>query len=163
MVDSKFRAHEFFADIASSGRWAIRYVLIGLIAGGASVLFYYLCQLGMSLFLDGLAGFRPPASAGEYPLFSPGSGELNRWVLLILPAFGGLLSGWLVYSFAPEAAGGGNDAVIDAYHNKESQIRPQVPLIKTLATVITLTTGGSGGREGPIAQIAGGLGVGQDR
>jgi CIC family chloride channel protein len=157
MVDSEFKAHEFFADIASTGRWAIRYVLIGLIAGGASVLFYYLCQLGMSLFLDGLAGFRPPASAGEYPLFSPGSGELNRWVLLILPACGGLLSGWLVYSFAPEAAGGGNDAVIDAYHNKESQIRPQVPLIKTLATVITLTTGGSGGREGPIAQIAGGL------
>ena len=59
---------------------------------------------------------------------------------------------------AHEAAGGGNDAVIDAFHNKEGQIAPQVPLIKTVATVITLTTGGSGGREGPIAQIAGGLG-----
>ncbi|MBI5580463.1 MAG: chloride channel protein [Deltaproteobacteria bacterium] len=158
MLGSRFKANEFFADIASIGRWAIRYFLIGLIAGCASVLFYYLCQLGMRLFLDGLAGFRPPAAAGEYPLFSPGSGEFTRWVLLILPACGGLLSGWLVYSFAPEAAGGGNDAVIDAYHNKESQIRSQVPLIKTLATVITLTTGGSGGREGPIAQIAGGLG-----
>jgi hypothetical protein len=84
MVDSEFKANDFFVDIASTGRWAIRYVLIGLIAGGASVLFYYLCQLGMSLFLDGLAGFRPPASAGEYPLFSAGSGEFSRWVLLIL-------------------------------------------------------------------------------
>jgi chloride channel protein, CIC family len=147
MLGSNFKANEFIADIASIRKWTIRYVLIGLIAGSASVIFYYLCQLGMRLFLDGLAGFRPPASAGEYPLFAPGSGEFSRWVLLILPACGGLLSGWLVYSFAPEAAGGGNDAVIDAYHNKESRIRPQVPLIKTLATVITLTTGGSGGHR----------------
>jgi chloride channel protein, CIC family len=79
-LHQKAKANEFFVDIASTGRWAFRYVLIGLIAGGASVLFYYLCQLGMSLFLDGLAGFRPPASAGEYPLFSPGSGEFSRWV-----------------------------------------------------------------------------------
>jgi CIC family chloride channel protein len=140
------------------GRWAFYYVSVGVIAGIASIVFYYLCQLGMRIFLDFLAGFRPPSSAGEYKLFTSGSGEFNRWVLLILPAAGGLVSGWLVYRFAPEAGGAGNDAAIQAYHNEEGLIRGRVPLVKTLATVITLTTGGSGGREGPIAQIGAGLG-----
>jgi len=141
-----------------AGRWAFYYVCVGVIAGIASIVFYYLCQLGMRVFLDFLAGYRPPFSAGDYALFMPGGGEFSRWVLLILPACGGLLSGWLVYTFAPEAAGAGNDAAIHAYHNNEGLIRGRVPLVKTLTTVITLTTGGSGGREGPIAQIGAGLG-----
>ena len=124
------------------GRWAFYYVCVGVVAGMASIVFYYLCQLGMRVFLDFLAGYRPPASAGEFALFSPGSGVFNRWVLLILPAAGGLLSGWLVYRFAPEAAGAGNDAAIHAYHNNEGRVRARVPLVKTLATVVTLTTGG---------------------
>jgi chloride channel protein, CIC family len=144
--------------LAHIGRWSFYYVCVGVVAGAASIAFYYLCQLGMRIFLDFLAGYRPPASAGEYALFAPGSGAFQRWVLLVLPAAGGLLSGWLVYTFAPEAAGAGNDAAIHAYHHNEGLIRGRVPLVKTLATVITLTTGGSGGREGPIAQIGAGLG-----
>jgi chloride channel protein, CIC family len=140
------------------GRWSLYYVCVGVVAGIASIVFYYLCQLGMRVFLDSLAGFRPPSSAGDYSLFRPGSGSFQRWVLLVLPAAGGLLSGWLVYTFAPEAAGAGNDAAIHAYHRNEGLIRARVPLVKTLATVLTLTTGGSGGREGPIAQIGAGLG-----
>jgi CIC family chloride channel protein len=140
------------------GRWAFYYVCVGAVAGVASIVFYYLCQLGMRVFLDSLAGYRPPTSAGEAALFSPGNGLFNRWVLLILPTAGGLLSGWLVYRFAPEAAGAGNDAAIHAYHHQEGLIRARVPLVKTMATVMTLTTGGSGGREGPIAQIGAGIG-----
>lgn len=148
----------FRDGLAHIGRWALYYVCVGVAAGIASIIFYYLCQLGMRVFLDFLAGYRPPASAGEAALFSPGSGAFNRWMLLILPAAGGLLSGWLVYRYAPEAAGAGNDAAIHAYHNEGGLIRARVPLVKTLATVITLTTGGSGGREGPIAQIGAGIG-----
>lgn len=148
----------FRDGLSRIGRWTLYYITVGMFAGIASIVFYYLCQLGMRIFLDFLAGYRPPSSAGEYALFIPGSGEFSRWVLLVLPACGGLLSGWLVYTFAPEAAGAGNDAAIHAYHNTGGFIRARVPLIKTLATVITLTTGGSGGREGPIAQIGTGLG-----
>ena len=71
---------------------------------------------------------------------------------------GGLLSGFLVFTFAPEAEGHGTDSVIDAYHRKQGQIRPRVPLIKIVASAITIGTGGSGGREGPIAQIGAGFG-----
>jgi CIC family chloride channel protein len=71
---------------------------------------------------------------------------------------GGILSGWLVYTFAPEAEGHGTDAAIDAYHNKGGFIRGRIPFIKTIASAITITSGGSGGREGPIAQIGAGFG-----
>ena len=82
----------------------------------------------------------------------------NRWILLALPALGGLLSGWLVFRYAPEAEGHGTDAAIQAYHVKGGFIRGRVPLVKMIASAVTLTTGGSGGREGPIAQIGAGFG-----
>ncbi|MCP3901709.1 MAG: chloride channel protein, partial [Desulfobacteraceae bacterium] len=71
---------------------------------------------------------------------------------------GGLFSGWLVYTYAPEAEGHGTDAAIEAYHFKGGFIRNRIPFIKTIASAVTLTTGGSGGREGPIAQIGAGFG-----
>ena len=48
--------------------------------------------------------------------------------------------------------------MIAAYHYHQGQIRPRVPLVKIIASAITLGTGGSGGREGPIAQIGAGFG-----
>jgi len=145
-------------SIHKAGKWFLYFLSIGVIAGLGAVLFHYLCQLGVHYFLDITAGYRPPAPAGEHHLFSPSSRLLNRWILLFLPAFGGLLSGFLVYTFAPEAEGHGTDAAINAYHNKGGYVRGRVPFIKTIASAITLTTGGSGGREGPIAQIGAGFG-----
>ncbi len=145
-------------DIAVAGRWLFNFILIGIIAGLGSVIFQYLCQLGLHFFMDFMAGYRPAPPAGEHHLFPPTSTAFNRWILLILPAAGGIFSGWLVYTFAPEAEGHGTDAAIEAYHSKGGFIRARVPFIKTLASAITLTTGGSGGREGPIAQIGAGFG-----
>ena len=68
------------------------------------------------------------------------------------------MSGILVYTFAPEAEGHGTDAMIDAFHNLRGIIRTRVPFVKSLASIITLGTGGSAGREGPIAQIGAGFG-----
>ena len=145
-------------DFAHAAKWALNFIAIGLIAGLGSVVFHYLCQVGMHYFMDFLAGYRPPPPAGEQHLLPPTSHPFNRWVLLFLPAMGGLLSGWLVYTFAPEAEGHGTDAAINAYHNKGGLIRNRVPIIKTLASALTLASGGSGGREGPIAQIGAGFG-----
>ena len=145
-------------DFKMAFRWSFYFVLIGLIAGLGAVLFHYLCGLGMHYFLDMMAGYRPDAPAGEHALLPATNTPFNRWMLLILPALGGIVSGWLVYTFAPEAEGHGTDAAIDAYHNKGGMIRGRIPIIKTIASTITLTTGGSGGREGPIAQIGSGFG-----
>jgi CIC family chloride channel protein len=145
-------------DFAHAGKWSLYFVCIGIIAGLGSIVFHYLTQLGMHFFLDWMAGYRPPAPAGEHHLLTPTQTPLNRWILLFLPAAGGLLSGWLVYTFAPEAEGHGTDAAINAYHNTGGFVRGRVPIVKTIASAITLTTGGSGGREGPIAQIGAGFG-----
>ena len=144
--------------ITTAGKWAFYFVLIGLISGLGSVVFHFLCQAGSHLLMDQVAGYRPPSPAGEGHLFGPSQTPFNRWILFFLPAFGGIISGWLVYTFAPEAEGHGTDAAIDAYHNKGGFIRGRIPIIKTLASAITLTSGGSGGREGPIAQIGAGFG-----
>ncbi len=133
-------------------------ILIGVIAGLGSILFHYLCQIGSHFFLDYLAGYRPPPTSGEAELFEHTTTSLNKLMLFFLPAIGGIFSGWIVYTFAPEAEGHGTDAAIDAYHNKGGYIRGRIPFIKTITSAITLTTGGSGGREGPIAQIGSGFG-----
>ncbi len=144
--------------LAHAGQWFFYFVLIGIISGLGAILFHYLCGLGMHYFLDMMAGYRPSSPAGEHLLLPSTNTPFSRWMLLLLPALGGLFSGWLVYTFAPEAEGHGTDAAIDAYHHKEGKIRTRIPFIKTIASTVTLTTGGSGGREGPIAQIGAGFG-----
>jgi len=86
------------------------------------------------------------------------------WYMLILvPAIGGLIVGPLIYFFAPEAKGHGVPEVMQAILMKGGKIRPRVALVKTLASAITIGTGGSVGREGPIIQIGSSIGssVGQ--
>ncbi len=139
-------------------RWFLYYIAVGIIAGCGAIVFHYLCQVFQYIFLDYIAGYRPPPPAGETHLFHPSNTPFNRWALLFLPAIGGLISGWIVYKFAPEAEGHGTDAAIEAYHEKAGFVRARIPIIKTIASAITLTTGGSGGREGPIAQIGAGFG-----
>jgi chloride channel protein, CIC family len=145
-------------DVGRAGKWACYFLLIGIIAGLGSVVFHFLCEAGVHFFMDMIAGYRPELPGGEHHLFPNTATHFNRWWLFLLPALGGLVSGWLVYTFAPEAEGHGTDAAINAYHNKGGYIRGRVPIIKTIASAITLTTGGSGGREGPIAQIGAGFG-----
>jgi CIC family chloride channel protein len=84
------------------------------------------------------------------------------WVILI-PAIGGLIVGPLIYFFAPEAKGHGVPEVMQAILLRGGTIRPRVAIIKAIASAITIGTGGSVGREGPIIQIGSSLGstVGQ--
>jgi CIC family chloride channel protein len=133
-------------------------VVVGVIAGLGAALFYVLCQAGLHFFLDIGAGYRPEHPYGEPPLFPFTDTPFRRYMLILIPGLGGLIAGFLVYKFAPEAEGHGTDAAIDAYHNHQGRIRARVPIVKTIASAITLGSGGSGGREGPIAQIGAGFG-----
>ncbi len=133
-------------------------LVVGLVAGVGAIVFFSACQLVFHYALDLLAGYRPDAPAGEPPMFSVGDTPLRPWLLVVVPTVGGLLSGLLVYTLAPEAEGHGTDNAIDAYHNRQGQIKPRVPLVKIVASALTIGTGGSGGREGPIAQIGAGCG-----
>ena len=71
---------------------------------------------------------------------------------------GGLISGLLVYTFAPEAEGHGTDTVVKAFHRTGGFIRARVAPLKLVASAITIGSGGSAGREGPTALIGAGIG-----
>jgi len=145
----------FLENIA---RWLVFGLLVGIVAGLASSGFYYLLQLARHYSFHLFAGYATPAPAGEQ-LFEVGTNLVFRpLVFFLLPVFGGLISGWIVYRFAPEAEGHGTDAMIDAFHNQKGHIRTRVPFVKGLASIVTLASGGSAGREGPIAQISAGIG-----
>ncbi len=132
--------------------------LIGVVAGLGAIAFDVLGQFVVRYSVTEFAGYQPLDAAGEHNRFEHRSDFFSPWMIVVVMAVGGLLSGTLVYTFAPEAEGAGTDAAIDAFHNKRGKIRARIPFIKTLASAITLGTGGSGGREGPIALIGAGFG-----
>ncbi|MGB5893574.1 MAG: chloride channel protein, partial [Ignavibacteriaceae bacterium] len=79
------------------------------------------------------------------------------WIILI-PIIGGLIVGPIIHFFAPEAKGHGVPEVMQAILLKGGVIRGRVAFVKTIASAITIGTGGSVGREGPIIQIGSSLG-----
>lgn len=144
----------------SQGRLLGSAVLVGVVAGLGAVVFASACHLVGWLALDHVAGFRPEGPVGEARLgwLVDSVRAFHPWWLIVVPAVGGLLSGFIVFTFAPEAEGHGTDAAIAAYHVGQGRIRPRVPIVKLVASAITIGTGGSAGREGPIAQIGAGFG-----
>ncbi len=139
-------------------KWFLIGALIGIVAGIGAIAFYAAIHLANHWFLNGLVGYVPPDPAGEgtagvMPFWS----SIRPWLLPIVTAAGGLVAGIIVFSLAPEAEGHGTDAAIAAFHEGKS-IRARIPLIKLVASAITIGTGGSAGREGPAAQISAGFG-----
>jgi CIC family chloride channel protein len=145
-------------ELYAVGRILLLSSLVGIVAGGGAIVFQVLCQVAFHYLLDCLAGYRAPGAAGEIALFHPTTIPLRLWLIPIIPAFGGLLAGILIARWAPEAAGHGTDEAVESFHRRRGIIRGRVPIIKTLASALTLGSGGSGGREGPIAQIGAGFG-----
>lgn len=78
--------------------------------------------------------------------------------IILVPIIGSIGVTWLIRTFAPEAKGHGVPEVIDAIYRKKGVIRPAVVLIKALASALTIGSGGSVGREGPIIQIGSAFG-----
>lgn len=148
-------------DWPATERGIVLAPVVGVVAGIGAVLFHLMCLVVARYSLATFAGYDQPGSGNEKTIFESvvvSGAALAPWMLLLVPTIGGLISGVLVYWLAPEAEGHGTDAAIDAYHNKRGLIRARVPLVKMVTSAITLGTGGSGGREGPIAQIGAGFG-----
>ena len=121
--------------VAGVGAWAFR-MLIGLIHNG---LF-----LGQFVFVY------------DANIYTP-AGPWGIGVILV-PVAGALVVAWLVKNFAPEAKGHGVPEVMDAIYHNEGRIRPRVALVKSLASAISIGSGASVGREGPIVQIGSAFG-----
>jgi len=137
-------------------KWLGLSILIGIAAGLGAIVFYWAISEVTGLMMETAAGYNPPGPAGEGPTIF--TAIARPWLFPIITGVGGLISGLIVFKFAPEAEGHGTDSAIDAFHNRGGFIRRRVPLVKVVASAITIGTGGSAGREGPTAQIAAGVG-----
>ncbi len=83
----------------------------------------------------------------------------SSWFLTILiPAGGAFVVGMIIYFFSSEAKGHGVPEVMEAIALKNGIIRARVVVSKAIASSITIASGGSVGREGPIIQIGSAIG-----
>jgi CIC family chloride channel protein len=138
-------------------RLVVYCVLVGLVGALAALGFDALVELTQDLMLEGIGHYRPP-SPHEPELVTIPQGLSRLW-LPLATTLGGLLSGWVVYRWAPEAEGHGTDAVIGSYLQRGGEIRPRIPAIKAISSALTIGSGGVAGREGPTAQISVGIGT----
>lgn len=126
-------------------------ILVGLIAG-----------LGAVVFRGLIAFFHNLLFLGKFSLFYDANVHTpaSPWGLFVIfvPVVGAAGVAFLVKNFAPEAKGHGVPEVMDAIHYQKGAIRPVVAAIKSLASALSIGSGGSVGREGPIIQIGSAFG-----
>lgn len=126
-------------------------IIIGILGGFGGIAIRALIKLISSISFEG------PNNLLQNIIDTP------WYLIIIIPMIGGLIVGPLIYFFAPEAKGHGVPEVMQAILLKGGFIRARVAIIKAIASAITIGTGGSVGREGPIIQIGSSIGstVGQ--
>ena len=125
----------------------------------------YLPKLGLAAVIGCVTGLVAVAfhfglcSAMEWVRMPWTLGMLPWWAFAAVPALGGLLVGLFIHKVAraPETAGQGTDKMIYSFHHQGGNVRARVAPVKFLASIVTLSTGGSAGYEGPISQMGSGI------
>ena len=119
-------------------------VIVGLAAGLGSA--------GFAALIDGIDWFFFDL------IYEDALGDLGAWRLILIPALGALLVGPITQIFAPEARGHGVPEVMLAVETRGGRIRPRVAIAKSFASALSIGSGGSVGKEGPIVQIGSAFG-----
>jgi len=146
------------SDAASAApaqrRLILETLLLGVAGAAAAQVFNLLLRFANWFFLGQIAGYRPPGLPNEGGLPHAIVGSHGLWLVPVATTLGGLLVGWMVTRWAPEAEGHGTDAAIKAFHRAGGAVRARVAPIKAVASAITIGSGGAAGREGPVALIS---------
>ncbi len=119
--------------------------IVGILAGYAAALFGHLIE------------WITDNTYGAANLLTMESPYWNIALVACVP-IGLLVVAWVTNTFAPEAKGHGVPEVITAVARHDGVIRPRIAIVKILVSGLTIGTGGSAGREGPIVQIGSTLG-----
>lgn len=144
--------HEFLYEIVAKLRLNDQTVIlilasiVGLIGGLGAIGFRELISLIQNIAIGSHTNILSTVSA------------LPTYYKLILPIIGGLIVGPLVYYLGEETKGHGVPEVMEAVAIKGGRIRSRVMVLKAFVSAVTIGTGGSVGREGPIVQIGSSLG-----
>ena len=117
-----------------TGKYFGQAVLVGVFAGFVVVGFRFLIDLGYRWIFDSAA-------------------RASRWLFLVLPAVGAVLGHLLIKRFDSLEHARGTDSAILAYHRRHGYVPPAVLPIKSVASVLTVASGGSAGYEGPVTLL----------
>ncbi|CAM5223179.1 Voltage-gated ClC-type chloride channel ClcB [Castellaniella defragrans] len=135
-------------------------VVLGVVGAIGAQVFLFLLHLIDTHFLGSLGHYRTISVATAHAMHMPPEPFSHwYWRIPIVTTLGGLVAGVLIYWLAPETEGHGTDATLIAFHRNNGRMRARAPFVKILVSSITIGSGGSGGREGPTAQIASGIGA----
>lgn len=121
-------------------------IVIGILGGYGAVFFRFIIKLMQFLF------YRNSADILTFAKDTP------SYILIGMPALGGLVVGLAVHFGAREAKGHGVPEVMEAIVLRDGQIRKRVAIVKIMASAVCIGSGGSVGREGPIVQIGSSIG-----
>ncbi|MGX1096644.1 chloride channel protein [Amorphus sp. MBR-141] len=125
--------------------------LIGLVAAAGAVVFRVMISVTHNVLFLGTFGWSYDANQYDPPsLWGP--------FVILSPVIGGLIVVWLVKTFAPEAKGHGVPEVMYAVYHNSGNVRGVVAIVKSIASAISIGSGASVGREGPIIQIGASFG-----
>jgi CIC family chloride channel protein len=116
-------------------------ITVGALAGLGALAFMGLIALGQWAFWPMGANFLVQVTQAPW------------WLRLLAPVLGGLALGPVIAYLVPELRGPGISEVMEAAALEDSYIPPRLPFLKTLCTALSIATGGSLGREGPVAGI----------
>ncbi len=140
-----------WSTAGSPFRFTVLAVVVGFAAGLGALVFRAMIAVIHNAFF--LGEFSLSYSANAHTPASPWGAAV-----ILVPVVGAVLVAFLVKNFAPEAKGHGVPEVMDALYHHRGIIRPVVALVKALASPISIGSGGSVGREGPIIQIGSAFG-----
>lgn len=148
-----FRTGQYFGEA----------MLVGVLTGFVVVGFRYMIDFGREWIMEGVGHFTGVVSLAGGPLFASGfSAEalLNpyRWIMMLLPAAGAVLGYLLIKRFSSVEHARGTDSAIRAYHHRGGYITGAVIPVKSVASVLTVGSGGSAGYEGPVTLLGAAVG-----
>lgn len=138
-------------DVLNTSWMVLMAFLVGLIGGFGAIAFRGMIGFVHNLSFNGTFSFA--FNANVHPDVS-----VWGWGLIFVPVIGAILVTWLTQTFAKEARGHGVPEVMNAIYYQDGKIRWVVAVVKSIASSISIGTGGSVGREGPIIQIGAAFG-----
>ena len=141
-----------------TGRYFGESIIVGIVTGFVVVGFRYMIQYGHDFILEGIGGrgalSRIIDGAAIGKMYSREALlDWHRLALLVLPAAGALLGYLLIRRFASVKNARGTGSAIHAYHFEDGYIPGSVIPVKSVASVLTVASGGSGGYEGPVTLL----------
>ena len=148
-----FRAGQYFGEA----------MLVGAATGLVVVAFRYMIDLGHRFVLEGIGGHSGLSRLGEGMTFSgmfsrEALMNPHRWIMVLLPAVGACLGYLIIRRFASVEHVRGTDSAIRAFHHRGGNIPGAVIPVKSVASVLTVSSGGSAGYEGPVTLLGAAVG-----